>query len=97
MKSRLELSLQHPHASYRRGIGPVVCLIEDGQYLSFSIYGWWYLFDRSLTFHGRGTQAQRVGGEREEGNGNHRELGRQSRERMIYFECMEERLDWGLD
>lgn len=39
MRSGLDLSLQYPHASYQRGIGPVVCLIEDGQYLSFSIYG----------------------------------------------------------
>lgn len=39
MISGLHLPLQHAHASYQRGIGPVVCLIEDGQFLSFSIYG----------------------------------------------------------
>lgn len=38
-----------PHASYRWSTGPVVCLIEDGQYLSFSIYGWWYLSNCTLT------------------------------------------------
>lgn len=31
MKCELDLSVQRPHASYRCGIGPVVCLIEDGQ------------------------------------------------------------------
>lgn len=40
MKPGLEISLQTPrHAAYRCSTGPVVCLIEDGQYLSFSIYG----------------------------------------------------------
>lgn len=39
----------NPHVSYRWSTGPVVCLIEDGQYLSFSIYGWWYLSNCTLT------------------------------------------------
>lgn len=73
----------NPHASYRWSTGPVVCLIEDGQFLSFSIYGWWYLSNCTLTLmtgeeDGR---TKRREGEKKERLGIRQELSRGRKEK----------------